>query len=127
MTYQTESDDGWDKELVPGADGRSVEPQHDCPVEAALEAVRGRWTTLVLRDLMHGDRSYGALAQGLPKLSDKVLADVLARLRERGLVCRTVFRGFPNRTLYGLTANGWNLRPLLIELYRTGSRIRQRS
>lgn len=125
VTNQTESDGGWDNELVPELIGRSAQPHHECPVEVALEAVKGRWTTLVLRDLMHGDRTYGALSQGLPKLSDKVLVDVLAHLRKNGLVCRTIVRGFPNRTLYGLTADGWKLRPLLVELYRTGERLRQ--
>ncbi|MGC2938972.1 winged helix-turn-helix transcriptional regulator [Brevibacterium sp. FAM 24638] len=126
MTNQTESDAGWDDGLVPGVIGRTVEPHHECPVEVALEAVKGRWTTLVLRDLMHGVRTYSALSQGLPKLSDKVLVDVLAHLRKQGLVCRTVVRGYPNRTLYGMTADGWKLRPLLVELYRTGERLRQR-
>lgn len=125
VTNQTESYRGWDMTLVPGMDGRTLEPHHDCSVEVALEALKGRWTTLVLRELIHGDKSYGALSQSLPKLSDKVLTDVLTHLRKCGVVSRTVFRGFPNRTLYRLTATGWEIRPLLIELYRTGLRMRK--
>ncbi|MFI2352425.1 hypothetical protein ACH492_36635 [Streptomyces sp. NPDC019443] len=43
----------WDGELVPDERGRTRQPEPDCPVEVALAAVAGRWTTLVLRELMH--------------------------------------------------------------------------
>jgi len=94
-------------------------------VEVALAAVAGRWTTLLLRDLMHGPRSYHQLRDGLPSLSDKVLADRLRQLVAQGLVDRQQQRGFPNRSLYSLTAAGEHIRPLLIELYRTGQRLQQ--
>ena len=110
----------WDDELVPGDEGRTARPADGCPVEVALAAIGGRWTTLLLRDLLHGERSYGELRAALPTLSDKVLADRLRALQDRGLVERSVHRGFPARTTYALTAAGHRLRPLLLELYRTG-------
>ncbi|WFR72090.1 helix-turn-helix domain-containing protein [Prescottella defluvii] len=102
-----------------------MRPESTCPVEAALAAVSGRWTSLVLRDLMHGPRSFGQLSLGLPELSDKVLADRLSSLVDRGLVRRRVLAGFPSRTEYSLTDAGATLRPLLIELYRTGERLQE--
>lgn len=113
----------WDSELVPGASGRTRQPENDCPVEVALAAIAGRWTTLILRDLMHGARSYGRLRTGLPELSDKVLSERLTRLRDRGLVQRDLRPGFPPRSIYSLTPAGHQLRPLLIELYRTGEAL----
>lgn len=125
VAHQAVSSEGWDEELVPDQRGRSRRPDPSCPVEVALLAISGRWTTLVLRSLMHGDRSYTVLKQDLPTLSDKVLTDILARLRERGLVHRKIVRGFPSRALYGLTPAGHGLRPLLVQLYRTGISLQQ--
>lgn len=96
-----------------------------CPVEAALEAISGRWTTLLLRDLMSGPRSYGEIRAALPTLSDKVLVDRLRGLQDRGLVLRRLHRGFPARTTYELSAAGRRMRPLLMQLYETGRALQQ--
>ncbi|MEU1232342.1 helix-turn-helix domain-containing protein [Streptomyces sp. NPDC005828] len=121
VSHQTETDSRrWDTGLVPSPPGRTASPDADCPVEIALAAISGRWTTLVLRELMHTDHSFGALREKLPDISPKVLTDRLHILRERGLVTQERLPGFPVRTRYALTEAGRSLRPLLIELYRTG-------
>ncbi|WP_404952713.1 winged helix-turn-helix transcriptional regulator [Streptomyces sp. 147326] len=126
MGHQTESHAcPWDSELVPDAGGRTRRPEPDCPVELALAAVSGRWTTLVLRELMGGQLSFGALSARLPDISPKVLTERLRTLEGRGLVVRERLAGFPVRTRYGLTAAGAALRPLLVELYRTGVELAQ--
>ncbi|MEU7725523.1 helix-turn-helix domain-containing protein [Streptomyces sp. NPDC040724] len=106
--------------MVPDAGGRTLRPEPDCPVELALAAVSGRWTTLLLRELMGGPLSFGALSARLPDISPKVLTERLRTLEARGLAVRERLAGFPVRTRYGLTAAGAALRPLLVELYRTG-------
>lgn len=98
-------------------------PSADCPVEVALAAISGRWATLVLRDLMHGPRSFSALRAGLPSLSAKVLTERLESLVAQGLVTCSRSPGFPVRTSYRLTSAGVLLRPLLVELYRTGEAL----
>ncbi|MEU7478848.1 helix-turn-helix domain-containing protein [Lentzea sp. NPDC042327] len=113
----------WDEELVPTERGRTVAPSAACPVEVALAAVSGRWATLVLRDLMGGPRSFSGLRAGLPQLSAKVLTERLDGLVAQGLVRRDRSPGFPARTEYALTDAGVALRPLLLELYRTGERL----
>ncbi|MFI6026028.1 winged helix-turn-helix transcriptional regulator [Amycolatopsis magusensis] len=118
--HQTET---YDAELVPDARGRTRRPEPDCPVEIALAAISGRWTTLVLRELMAGPRSFGELREALPSLSAKVLTERLTTLADRGLAERTALPGFPPRTSHRLTPTGERLRPLLIELYRTGTAI----
>lgn len=111
----------WDEELVPTPSGCTRAPSPDCPVEVSLAAIARRWTTLVLRDLMSGGPcSYTELAQSLPQLSDKVLTDRLNELVSAGFVERAVTNGFPRQTEYRITERGQELRPLLIELYRTG-------
>jgi DNA-binding HxlR family transcriptional regulator len=67
-----------------------------------MSAVSGRWTTLVLRELMHGPSSFGELAERLPGISPKVLTDRLHSLRDGGLVGQERLAGFPVRTRYVL-------------------------
>lgn len=117
----------WDAELVPTPSGRTRAPSPDCPVEVSLAAIAGRWTTLVLRDLMSGGPcSYSDLMASLPQLSDKVLTERLSELVTAGFVERVVTNGFPRRTEYRITQRGQELRPLLIELYRTGLALQAR-
>ncbi|WP_211247684.1 winged helix-turn-helix transcriptional regulator [Cryptosporangium arvum] len=96
-------------------------------MEVALAAIGGRWTTLVLRDLVRGPLSFGDLRRGLPTVSAKVLTERLTRLQESGLVERRRTAGFPPRTIYRLTAAGRELEPLLVELYRTGAALLEKA
>lgn len=120
--HQTETR-GWDPELVPDERGRTAAPEPDCPVEVALAAISGRWTTLVLRELMHGPRTFSDLRAALPRLSAKILTERLRELTARGLAEREQVNAFPSRVSYRLTAAGLALRPLLISLYDTGSAL----
>lgn len=120
MGHQTVT---WDDDLVPSEQGRTTRPDPDCPVEVALAAISGRWATLVLRDLMHGPRSFSELRAGLPRLSAKVLTERLDGLVAQGLVRRDRSPGFPARTLYAVTGRGLLMRPLLVQLYRTGEAL----
>lgn len=111
--------------LVPDDRGRTDHPSAGCPVETALEAISGRWTSLILRDLMAGGLSFGQLRAAFPTLSAKVLADRLRDLQDRGLVRRQRLAGFPTRTNYQLTAAGYGLRPLLGALYAAGDHVQR--
>jgi DNA-binding HxlR family transcriptional regulator len=90
-------------------------------VEIALAALQGRWTTLVVRELLRGDRSYGDLRAALPSLSDKVLSDRLASLRAAGVVERDRRPGWPPRVRYALTPRGRGLGPVLQALWDWGA------
>jgi DNA-binding HxlR family transcriptional regulator len=121
VAHQTVRD--WDRALVPTDAGRTDAPDPACPVEAALAVIGGRWTTLVIRELLHGPRGYRELCRAMPSLSDKVLTERLARLTGLGITERVETSGFPTRVLYRLTARGEALRPLMMELYRTGTEL----
>jgi DNA-binding HxlR family transcriptional regulator len=73
---------------------------------------------------MHGPHSFSGLRERLPEISAKVLTERLRVLEDRGLVAHERLAGFPVRTRYQLTPAGGALRPLLIELYRTGSALK---
>ncbi|KAA2254979.1 helix-turn-helix transcriptional regulator [Solihabitans fulvus] len=96
-------------------------PLPSCPVEIALAALHGRWTTLVIRELLRGGRSFTDLARALPALSDKVLTERLTQLTTLGVVERHRVPGWPPRVRYELTDRGRALGPVLQTLWDWGS------
>ncbi|MEO3752291.1 helix-turn-helix domain-containing protein [Streptomyces sp. B6B3] len=97
-------------------------PTPTCPVEITLAALSGRWTTLVIRELLRGSRSYSDLRRALPTLSDKVLTDRLSHLTATGVVHRDRHPGWPPRVRYTLTPHGHRLGPVLQALWDWGAR-----
>ncbi|MGW7336656.1 winged helix-turn-helix transcriptional regulator [Streptomyces sp. NPDC054808] len=98
-------------------------PTPECPVEITLAALHGRWTTLVIRELLRGDHSYSELRAALPVMSDKVLSDRLAHLTRAGVVDRDRRPGWPPRVRYTLTPNGHRLGPVLQALWDWGAHL----
>lgn len=117
MPHQTESHAPG---LPPHPLARVSAPMPDCPVEMSLAALAGRWTTLVVRELLGGRRSYGELAGALPALSDKVLSERLRHLERHGVLTRETRAGWPTRVFYELTDDGHRLGPVLQALWDWG-------
>ncbi|MGC4937608.1 winged helix-turn-helix transcriptional regulator [Kribbella sp. DT2] len=92
-----------------------------CPVDVALDTLRGRWTALIIGEFRHGDRSFSELRDGLPRLSDKVLTDRLQHLVAAGVLERTRTSAYPPRVSYRLTDRGRDLVPVLRALWEWGS------
>lgn len=98
-----------------------TEPTPSCPVEITLAALHGRWTTLVIREFLQGDRTFTELRHALPALSDKVLSDRLAHLTEAGVLARHRQPGWPPRVSYTLTSHGRRLGPVMQALWDWGA------
>jgi DNA-binding HxlR family transcriptional regulator len=86
-----------------------VQAQPECTVERTLEIIGGKWTTLILRDLLRGTKRFGELRTSLGAVSPKTLSDRLRFLEERGIVQRTSYPEIPPRVEYTLTARGRDL------------------
>jgi DNA-binding HxlR family transcriptional regulator len=95
----------------------------NCTVARALAVVGEKWTFLVLREVFVGIRRFEDLRvrTSIPR---QVLADRLARLVERGILCRTPYRepGSRLRYEYRLTEMGFDLYPVLQALREWGDR-----
>jgi DNA-binding HxlR family transcriptional regulator len=107
--------------LLDACPGPTIQPSPSCPVEITLAALRGRWTALVIREFLRDDRSFTELAQALPALSDKVLADRLTQLTKAEVLHRHRIPGWPPRVRYTLTARGRALLPVLQALWDWGA------
>jgi DNA-binding HxlR family transcriptional regulator len=83
-------------------------------------ALDGKWTILIVRDLMGGTKRFGELRRSLTGISPKTLTDRLRGLEEHGLVDRQIFAEVPPRVEYSLTDAGRTLEPVLVALARWG-------
>ena len=99
-----------------------VKQQPECVVERTLEVIGGKWTTLILRDLLHGTKRFGELRRSLHTVSPKTLTDRLRFLETRGIVTRTVHPEVPPRVEYTLTERGSELGAIIDEMAEWGAR-----
>lgn len=81
----------------------------ECPVSRAALLIDGRWTTLIIRDLLGGTRRYSELQTSLKGISPKVLAARLRFLEQHGLIHKKIYPVVPPRTEYSLTPLGVGL------------------
>jgi DNA-binding HxlR family transcriptional regulator len=91
-----------------------------CPVARAVGILDGKWTLLVIRDLLTGTKRFSELRASLIGISPKTLTDRLRALRDSGLVERVAYAEIPPRVEYSLTARGLALKPVLDALAEWG-------
>jgi DNA-binding HxlR family transcriptional regulator/putative sterol carrier protein len=91
-----------------------------CPVARALDAVGERWTLLVVRELLFGQKRYTDLLNGLPGIGPQVLAARLKHLQGVGLVQKSILPPPAASTVYELTPLGRQLEPAMSGLASFG-------
>jgi DNA-binding HxlR family transcriptional regulator len=92
-----------------------------CPVAKAAEVLCGRWTPLILRELVFGARRFSDIRRGVPLMSSALLAQRLRELEAAGIIeHQPTSRGHAGE--YRLTHAGSDLRPLVEELGNWGQR-----
>ncbi len=92
-----------------------------CYVERALEVLGGKWTILLIHELMGSPQRFGDLRRAIPEASAKMLTMRLRELETAGLLEREVFAEVPPHVEYRLTARGRALRDAIEELRKWGA------
>jgi DNA-binding HxlR family transcriptional regulator len=92
-----------------------------CGLARALELVGGRWSLLIVRELLAGPKRFTDLEQGLRGIPTNILSSRLRELEEAGLVERTLVAR-SSSVVYGLTRYGLELEEPVVALGRWGSR-----
>lgn len=90
-----------------------------CAVARAHEALGGRWTLLVVRELLCGSRRFNDIRRGIPRISRTMLSERLQTLAHVGAVSR---RNGPGGPEYALTEAGRELAALVGALAAWGQR-----
>ncbi|MBN4047637.1 helix-turn-helix transcriptional regulator [Acidimicrobiaceae bacterium AH-315-P05] len=85
----------------------------ECPIKKTADVIEGRWTTLVIRELLPGKKRFSEIQRALTGISPKVLTARLRLLERRELLTRTIFATVPPMTEYELTPLGRQLELVL--------------
>jgi DNA-binding HxlR family transcriptional regulator len=96
-------------------------PGLDNSVAKALEVIGERWSLLIVRTVMHGNRRFGEMQESLG-IARNVLSARLQRLVDEKILERRAYSESPPRYEYFLTQKGLDLWPALIALLAWGDR-----
>ncbi|MBI2855020.1 MAG: helix-turn-helix transcriptional regulator [Chloroflexi bacterium] len=90
-------------------------------METTLKVISGRWTLLILRDLLAGTKRFGELRRSLAGVSPRTLSQRLKELEDAGVLKRTIYAEIPPRVEYTLTEKGRSLSPILDQMRAWGA------
>src|ERR1700746_3719253 len=91
-----------------------------CAIANSLDIVGDKWTLLVVRDLLHGKRTYGELVNSPEGIPTNILAERLKRLEAAGIIVSPPYQQRPTRYAYILTPKGRALGDVLLAFVRWG-------
>jgi DNA-binding HxlR family transcriptional regulator len=86
---------------------------YNCPVEAALDVIGGKWKVVILWWLQQKTWRFAELRRAIPKITEKMLTQQLRELERDGIVSRTVHATVPPKVEYALTDYGQSLKRAL--------------
>ena len=95
-----------------------------CPINLSMETLGDRWSLIVIRDIMFGDRRHyrELLSQSEEGIASNILADRLKKLMERGLLTRHDDPSHKQKAIYSLTEPAIQLLPVLAQIGAWGRR-----
>uniref|UniRef100_UPI00214A81C5 winged helix-turn-helix transcriptional regulator n=1 Tax=Archangium lipolyticum TaxID=2970465 RepID=UPI00214A81C5 len=105
---------------------KSMQEEHrsGCPINLTLEMLGDRWSLIVIRDIMFGNRRHyrELLTLSEERIASNILADRLKRLVEVGLLTRRDDPSHKQKAIYSLTEPSIQLVPLLAQMGAWGRR-----
>jgi DNA-binding HxlR family transcriptional regulator len=90
----------------------------NCPIEAALDVIGGKWKGVILHRLLGQTRRFNELKRTIPRVTQRMLTTQLRELEKDKLITRKVYAEVPPRVEYSLTSSGESLKPVLSELLK---------
>jgi len=96
-----------------------------CPINLTLEVVGDKWSLLVIRDIIFGNRRHfrELLTRSEEGIASNILADRLKRLVEQGILSKTDDASHKQKALYSLTEQGIELLPVLAQMSAWGRKF----
>lgn len=85
----------------------------NCPVEATLELIGGKYKALILWHLIESTLRFNELSKLIPQATPKMLTQQLRELEANNLISRTVYPVVPPKVEYSLTEFGKSIIPIL--------------
>lgn len=98
-----------------------AQEQFNCPVEAALSFIGGKYKPIILWHLRESPLHYMELQRLIPRATPKMLSQQLRDLERCGMIARQVIPEKPPKTLYSLTDFGRSIIPAIDALCSWGT------
>lgn len=98
-----------------------MEMKNNCPVEATLELIGGKYKALILWHLADGKLRFSQLRKAVSGATAKMLTQQLRELEADALVHREVYPVIPPKVEYSLTETGRSLMPILVAMRDWGA------
>ena len=96
-----------------------MEKYHMCPkFETAFELLGKRWTGLIIRTLLSGQKRFSDIADAIPNMSSRMLTERFKELESEGIITRKVYPEVPVRIEYELTEKGRELKVVMDEIQK---------
>ena len=94
------------------------ERRSGCPINLTLEVVGDKWSLLVIRDMMLGNRRHfrELLTKSEEGISSNILADRLKTLLDQGVITWADDPSHKQKGIYSLTEQGIELLPILAQM-----------
>jgi DNA-binding HxlR family transcriptional regulator len=94
------------------------EQRSGCPINLTLEVVGDKWSLLVIRDMMFGNRRHfrELLTKSDERISSNILADRLKTLLDQGIISWADDPSHKQKGIYSLTEQGIELLPILAQM-----------
>jgi DNA-binding HxlR family transcriptional regulator len=95
-----------------------------CPINLSMQVIGDRWSLVVIRDIMFGDRRHyrELLLRSEERIASNILADRLKKLMAHGLLTRADDPSHKQKAIYSLTEPAIQLLPVLVQLGAWGRR-----
>lgn len=85
----------------------------NCPVEATLDLIGGKYKALILWHLIDNTLRFNEIGKLIPKATPKMLTQQLRELENDNLVIRKVYPVVPPKVEYSLSDFGRSIIPIL--------------
>lgn len=90
----------------------------DCPLSCSLDVFGDKWSLLIIRDLMFGNKcTYNDFLKSEEGIATNILASRLKGLEENGIIEKAAHPDSKAKILYRLTPKGIDLLPIIMEIY----------
>ena len=100
-----------------------MQNKYNCPVDATISKIGGKYKAIILWHLMHQTLRYSELHKRMPKATDKMLAQQLRELENDNLIIKKIYPVIPPKTEYSLSELGKTLIPLLDSMCEWGQQF----
>jgi DNA-binding HxlR family transcriptional regulator len=93
-------------------------PRSGCPINLTLEVVGDKWSLLIIRDMIFGNRRHfrELLVKSEEGIASNILADRLKMLLAQGIITKAEDPSHKQKAIYSLTEKGIELLPVLAQM-----------